>query len=244
VPRPFIFALLAAALAVILFSWAPGGPSAPPAPAPVEPPVVRPKRPPGPDDPHPSPGPEPVMPRPSAEWKAALADKVRGTEHPGETAFRAFSDLFVDNNLDFARRQAEQEGLTLAEVRSLTHFGLLVMATQRVADVQDLIGRDLTGEERNALSGLLQGANEEFKQRMRALVARGAGEAERWELIRATEDRYRKDFYAITGMNEALLDDLLAGNILLPGAPANTEPPTGRPPAAPKDDPVAPVRPR
>ena len=168
------------------------------------------------------------MPRPSAEWKAALADKVRGTEHPGETAFRAFSDLYVDNNLDFARRQAEQEGLTLPEVRSLTHFGLVVLATQRVA----------------MPAPVMQGANEEFRQKMRALVARGAGEAERWELIRATEDRYRKDFYAITGMNKGLLDDLLAGNILLPGAPAATEPPTGRPPEAPKDDPRLPVRPR
>jgi hypothetical protein len=184
------------------------------------------------------------MPRPSAEWKAALADRVRGTEHPGETAFRAFSDLYVDNNLDFARGQAEQEGLTLPEVRSLTHFGLVVLATQRVADVEELIGRDLTGDERTALSGLMQGANEEFRQKMRALVARGAGEAERWELIRAAEDRYRKDFYAITGMNDGLLDDLLAGNILLPGAPAATEPPTGRPPEAPKDDPRLPVRPR
>ncbi|HKA89627.1 MAG TPA: hypothetical protein VKE22_18310 [Haliangiales bacterium] len=247
-PRSQQVGFVVAAVAVVVLAWAPGGPPPPPAPtpaaAPAEPATARPRLPPGPDDPHPAPPPEPRMPVPSTEWRNAVAEKVRGTERPGENAFRAFSDLYVDQNLDFARRQAEREGLTLAEVRDLTHFGLLVLATQRVAEVEQLIGRDLAGEERESLASLMRDANDEFKQKMRALVARGASHAERAELIAATEERYRKDFFAITGMNEGLLDDLLAGNILLPGAPAATEPPVGRPPAAPKDDPVAPVRPR
>ena len=84
-----------------------------------------------------------------------------------------------------------------------------------------------------------------FRSKLRALVAAGASEAERWKLIRSTQSEYLIDFYAATGMNDDLLDDLLAGNVNLPGAPASTQPPEGPvPPASPVDTDLHPERPR
>jgi hypothetical protein len=93
----------------------------------------------------------------------------------------------------------------------------------------------------------MQTANQGFKTDMRALVQRGAPESERWALIRATEADYQKRLFAITGLDEERLDDLLAGNLLLPGAPAATstsELPSEPPPEAPRDTVVAPDKPR
>jgi hypothetical protein len=76
-------------------------------------------------------------------------------------------------------------------------------------------------------------------------VASGASETQRWDLIRATRTDYLADFYEGTGMNEAMLDDLLAGNMLLPGAPINTPVPTEPvPPPDPADHELHPTRPR
>jgi hypothetical protein len=222
-------------------SDAPAAPAAKPQPAPV-----RPTRPPvaGQDRPRPTLD-EPGPPVPTEEMREVMAEKARGAERPGQVAFRTFSDLYVDANLDFARRQAESEGITVPEVRELTHFGLLVLATQRVPDVEEVLGQPLSQEQRDSLASLMNSANSDFKSQVRQLVADGAGEAERWKLIRATQARYLDAFYRATGMNEALLDDLLAGNMLLPGAPINTEPPDGPvSPADPRDDDLHPQRPR
>ncbi len=222
-------------------SDAPAAPAAKPQPAPV-----RPRTPPvaGRDRPRPALD-EPGPPIPTDEMREVMAEKARGAARPGQVAFRTFSDLYVDANLDFARRQAESQGITVPEVRELTHFGLLVLATQRVPDVEEVLGQPLSQEQRDALAPLMTSANSEFKSEMRQLVADGAAEAERWKLIRGAEARYLDAFYRATGMNEALLDDLLAGNMLLPGAPINTEPPDGPvSPADPRDDVADPQRPR
>jgi len=246
--RTLTIVLLAAVAVAIGFAlWPTVRPVATPTAAaatPLEPRAMKPRKPPGPNDPHPPPVPEPTMPTPSPEWRAALADRVRGTAHPGETAFRALSDLFVDSNIGFANEQAAHEGITLPEVRELTHFGLIVLATQRANEVEELIGRALSDEERERMAALMRSANEGFKQEMRALVARNASETERWELIRATEGRYRRELFTITGLNDELLDDLLAGNVLLPGAPSTTVAPSGPPPEAPRDDVSDPIKPQ
>jgi hypothetical protein len=209
----------------------------------ADPPVIRPTRPPGPEAKKPPRPPEPALPRPGEDWKAELRQRVAASPNPGEVAFRAYSDLYVDQNLGFAEKQAAAEGLTVGEVRDLTHFGLLVLASQRVPEIEELLGRELTAEERDALADLMVGTNDQFKQEMRALVARGASEAERRKLIADTDAAYRKGYFAATGMTPELLDDLLAGDLLLPGAPGATEPPAGAPVEDGKDDEVAPVRP-
>jgi len=205
---------------------------------------VRPVRPPGPNDPKPRRVAEPAMPQLTPEWRAELAVKVQGTARPGETAFRMVSDRYVDDNLAFAERQAAAERLTLPEVRELTYFGLLVLATQRHDDVEALIGRPLTEQQSDELARLMQSSNGEFRDAMRGLVARGAAEAERWALIRSTDARYRSELFRITGLDAALLDDLLAGNLALPGAPAGGEPPAAKPVSGERDESTSAESPR
>jgi hypothetical protein len=205
--------------------------------------ATRPVRPPGPGDPKPAGIPEPAMPVLTPEWKAQLAEQVRGQDRPGEAAFRAVSDRYVDENLDLARGQATAEGLTLPEVRELTYFGLMVLATQRVDEVEQIIGRALTEPDRDALGKLMQSSNATFRESMRSLVARHGGEDERWKLIRATEAQYQTELFRITGLDVGLLDDLLAGDLSLPGAPARGEPPTGAPAGGRRDEPGTPARP-
>lgn len=205
---------------------------------------VRPTRPPGPSDPKPRRTAEPAMPVLTPEWRAELAAKVQGNARPGEAAFRMVSDRYVDDNLAFAERQAAAEHLTLPEVRELTYFGLLVLATQRHDDVEALIGRPLTEQQGDELARLMQSSNGEFREAMRGLVARGAPEAERWALIRSTDARYRTELFRITGLDAALLDDLLAGNLALPGAPAAGELPVARPVDGERDEATAAEKPR
>jgi hypothetical protein len=222
-------AVMAAIVAFIVWRGsgsAPARQAAPAAPPLATPAPVRPKTPPKPDDPRPHII-EPKNPVLTQEWKTELTEKVRGEVRPGEAAFAAYADRFVDENLELAEEQARTERLTLAEVRALTRFGLLVMATQRIAEVEDVLGHELSPAAKDAMEALVQRENGAFKTQMRELVAKGAPEAQRWELIRAADARYREQFGKLSGMTPELLDDLLAGNLLLPGAPAaNPDPAT------------------
>lgn len=199
-------------------------------------PPGRPSRPPGPGEKdRPAPPPEPALPRLGPEERALLLEKVRRDPHPGLAAFRLLSDRYVDDNAAMAAEQAKKEGLTLAEVRELTHFGLLAMATQRVEDLEDIIGHPLDAETRAALSKLLATSDQQFEAQMRELVAKGGGESERWALIRGMESRYLEELERLTGLDEEKLDDLLAGNLGLPGAPAAGLP-APDPRGVPRDD--------
>lgn len=216
---------VAAVLAVKLFT---SGSSATTAPVTTAPPTggpVRPTKPPGPNDQRPAIR-EPKSPQVSPEWKAEMTEKLRGTPAPGEAAFVAYSDRFVDENLALAEEQARAEGITLGEVRALTRLGLLVMATQRTPDVEEVLGRELSLDTRDALEMMIQRENGNFKEQMRQAVAKKAPEEERWALIRAADTRFREQFFEISGMTPQLLDDMLAGNLLLPGAPAAKDPST------------------
>jgi hypothetical protein len=247
VARRWLGGLAAAAVAVALFIVISKAtePEAPRSRAAAQQPEPggRPTQPPGPKRPG-SPGlPHPVMPVLSPEVKAQIAEQVRGKERPGTAAFRAISDRYVDENLDLATRQASSEGLTMPELRELTYFGLMVMATQRIEDVEAITGRTLAADERTRLDQLMQGANAEFKDTMRALVARGGGEAERWALIRSTQTRYQAELFKLTGLDDGTLDDLLAGNAALPGAPIRGEAPAGAPAPGGRDQLGTPARP-
>jgi hypothetical protein len=241
--RRWVGGLAAAGVAIAIFAAvvAVMDPAEPPPRA--VPASARPSRPPGPNDPKPGGIPHPAMPVLSEAWKAQLAEQVRGQERPGEAAFRAVSDRYVDENRELAARQAAEEGLTMAELRELTYFGLMVLATQRTSDVEEVIGRALTAEERDELAELMQSSNGEFRDSMRALVARGGGETERWALIRTTEARYQAELFRITGLDAGTLDDLLAGNLALPGAPIRGEAPSGPPAGGPRDQVGTPPRP-
>jgi hypothetical protein len=202
---------------------------------------TRPDRPPEPGRDQPRRVREPQMPPSAGETHTAAYEQARsqGSARPGEVAFRATVDAFVEYNRSFAEAQARQEGLTVAEVRELTYFGLMVQETQRWPEVEDLLGRALTGDERLAAEELMHTANKEFKAGMRALVARKASEEERWELIQATQERYQREYFALTGMTSELLDDLLAGDITRKGAPIATPPPAELPPGPEYTEPAS-----
>lgn len=180
---------------------------------------VRPKVEPGPVSARPARPPEPRPPQLTPQWRAELTEKVAGLARPGEAAFTAYADRFVDDNLALAEEQARAEGLSVPEVRALTRMGLMVMTTQRMQEVEEILGRDLPPEKEEALGKLVQEVNGDFKTRMRGLVKNGAPESERWELISAADARYREGFFQTSGMTPDQFDDLLAGDLLLPGSP-------------------------
>jgi hypothetical protein len=202
----------------------------------------RPRTPPVPGRDEPRGVPMPTMPPQVSEMQARiLAEaKARGDERPGEKAFRATVDAFMEYNRHFAEAQAKEEGITVKEVGELTYFGFMVMQTQRWGEIEELVGHELSEDERALGEELMHTINGEFKAAMRKLVADDAPEAARWKLIRDTQERYLREYYALTGMTPALLDDLLAGDLSRSGAPIATPPPEHIEPApAP-----APVEPR
>jgi hypothetical protein len=201
----------------------------------------RPRTPPAPGD-RPSPVPMPEMPPQVSEMQARIyaAARSAGEERPGDKAFRATVDAFMEYNRHFAEAQAVEQGITVKEVAELTYFGFLVLQTQRWSEVEELAGHELSEDERALGEELMHTTNREFKAALRKLVDGKAPEEARWKLIRDAQERYLREYYALTGMNPTLLDDLLAGDLSRTGAPIATPPPEHIEPApAP-----APVEPR
>ena len=172
---------------------------------------------------------------------------------PAETALRRAVAVFVDHNRQFADAQAQAEGLSLEEVEELTYFGFFAQHTQRWPEVEAILGHELDPDVRQHAEQLLDETNMAFKRSMRALVADGALAEERWDLIRKTQATYRLNYFALTGMNNGQLQELLAGDLTrrypqseLPpperAAQPNTElpgPPPVRPQGAPQDTEIA-----
>ena len=177
-----------------------------------------------------------------AKLRAQTYSEARslGNERPGDAAFRATIDAFMIYNRKFAEAQARAEKITVDEVRELTYFGFLVMETQRWSEVEDILGRELSAEERQLGEQLMHRYNREFKDEIRALVRKNADIEKRWELIRSTQERYKREYFALTGMNGTQLDDLLAGDITRTGAPIATPPPDDIPenPDTPPEQPA------
>lgn len=225
---PVAAVALAAAAAAVFWLW-PREPASQP-PAAAGEPSLHPERPsappvPGRDQPRRAPMPE-LPPRTSEIQAQAYAEaRAAGDARPGEKAFRATVDAFMTYNRAFAEEQARAEGITVEEVGELTYFGLLALQTQRWTEVEELAGRSLSEDERGVGEELMHTANAEFKSAIRKLVADGAPPEARWKLIRDTQERYLREYYALTGMTPALLDDLLAGDIAREGAPVATPPP-------------------
>lgn len=202
----------------------------------------RPSRPPVPGRDHPQPASEARAPDnlEAAKIKAFAEAIEAGYARPGEVAFRAMIDTFVEYNHAFAEARAREEGLTIDEIRELTYFGFVALETQRWPDVEELVGEPLSEAQRADAEALLHASNREFKAEIRELVDAGAREEERMELILATQERYLSEYYELTGMNEALLDELLAGDPSRTLAPVDTPPPESFEPA----EPPPPIEPR
>ena len=188
---------------------------------------VRPRTPPVPGKDRPQRTPMPEAPPVDIAVLSKIYDNARaaGEPQPGEKAFRANVAAFMKYNRAFAEDQARTEGITIDEVAELTYMGLFVQRTQMWGDVEELLGHQLSSEQRSAGEALMHDMNTEFKSSMRKLVADGADIDERWALIRTTKERYRAQYYATTGMTPTLVDDLLAGDLSRKYAPSGTPPP-------------------
>lgn len=204
---------------------------------------VRPETPPVEGRDVPQPAPDPKLPPDRKQIHSAAYAKAiaAGDEHPGEKAFRATIDAFMDYNKAFADAQAAEEGISVAEVHELTYFGFLVLQTQQWPEIEAVIGHPLGDKERERAESLMHDTNSEFKSALRKLVAEKAPEEARWKLIRDVQERYKREYFALTGMNSELLDDLLAGDPSRPGAPSSTPIPGNLRPAPPPEP--TPVRP-
>jgi hypothetical protein len=231
---PWMAGTLALVAAGLVWSMWPDPPAQPMAQA--QPPAreqsellhpVRPSTPPVPGRDRPASAPSPGAPEGLDKIKdQAYAKAIEdGVADPGEVAFREMIEAFMVYNQAFAEAQAREEGITVAEVHELTYFGFKVLETQRWGDVAELVEHPITDEVKAQAEQLMHESNADFKGELRQLVDDGASEEERWALIGDTQARYMSKYFEITGMNEGLVDELLAGDPSRSFAPADTPPP-------------------
>ncbi len=182
----------------------------------------RPQHPPRPGLDRPQPPPVPQTPPKSEEVRRTAYQRAvaAGDKQPGEHAFRATVDAFMTYNRAFAQAQATQEGISVEEVAELTQLGFLVLHSQRWPDVEDLLGRTLTSDERQKGEALMHEHNSGFQSAMRELVAEGASPDARWRLIHEAKANYLRDYFALLQMTPELFDQLLAGDLSREDAPA------------------------
>lgn len=132
---------------------------------------------------------------------------------PGAAAFRTYTDDFVDAQAAVTREHMAREGLTMDETRELTYFAVLAVESQDWARVESLTGKRLSADERREAWEAMMARSQEMHRHMREEIARGADESTRWDVISRIERGYLSDYYRVTGMTPALLDQLLAASV-------------------------------
>jgi hypothetical protein len=135
-----------------------------------------------------------------------------GNEHPGASALRAEGDWYCEYNRKAIDEQARREGLTTEEVKELTVLGFAALKTTQPAEVQKVLGRELSPEELNRLGAILSEENESFKKTMRLKVKGGASLEERWRTIQEFESQYVQLLYQTFGITGAQFDQMLTTN--------------------------------
>ncbi|MEL7367600.1 MAG: hypothetical protein AAFN74_01715 [Myxococcota bacterium] len=187
----------------------------------------------------PAPPAEPQAPPDVEKIRAkAYAEAVeRGDAHPALTAFRQVSEAFVEYNRQLADALAQEEGITYDEVKELTFFGLMVQHSLRWPGVEAVLGHPVEDAARASAEQLMHELNMEFKASMRELVKSGGTREERQQLIDDVQRRYREGYFETTGMNDELLEDLLAGDLGRKYPMSQLPPPEKLAERAPLDDP-------
>jgi hypothetical protein len=131
------------------------------------------------------------------------------TELSGVAALREFSDDFAEANGDALREHMAREKLTRQETLELTFFALVASESQDWDTVEQLTGHAIQAEARRQAWVQMQQRSRQMREELQAMVKRGASEEERWEAIDQIESSYLDDYYRVTGMSPALLDQLL-----------------------------------
>jgi hypothetical protein len=151
-----------------------------------------------------------------------------------------------------------RQRLTMDETRELTFFAVLAVESQDWARVEGLTGKALSNDQRREVWESMMARSQEMHRHMGEQIASGADEGARWETIGQVESGYLSDYYRITGMTPAMLDQLLLASVreqrvsqtlasLSPGANEGPPPPTtnaaGARGAFVRRDPLHPERP-
>lgn len=159
----------------------------------------------------------PVAPPSREKAREAYAAAIAaGEESPGMAAFRADSLAFFEHNIEFAKEKAAREGISLDELRELTHLGLLAMRLRQWNEVERILGRPLPPELREQGDKLIFTSSNELKAAIREHVAAQDPIEARWETIRNTEERFLSEYLSITGLSEEQLDRLLGAPYAMP----------------------------
>lgn len=141
----------------------------------------------------------------SPEYQSA-AD---GAEHPGATAFRGYTDAFVDSQPDELAANMAREKISERETRELTYFALLAKTSLDWDAVEEITGHPIEDNARKYATQAMFAASEEMKKELRADVAAGKSEAERADTVARVEQGYLDQYDHLTGMTPDLLDWLL-----------------------------------
>lgn len=189
---------------------------APPAPPSTPPPAAAPVAPVAVDT---TPAPPPELPdAPELDRERARDVYVQaaslGSPEPGLAAFRDHTEAYLDHHRELAEAHARAEGLTRAEVAELTNLALIAQRMQHWGAVEALVERPVPREARHLVAGLLRGDSEELKLRLREQLAAGATEPARAATIREVWGHTRAEYFALTGMDAAKLDRLLADAVI------------------------------
>jgi hypothetical protein len=152
---------------------------------------------------------------------------------PGATAFRGYTDDYVDLQPEVTRDHMAREHLTLDETKELTYFAVLAVESQDWARVESLTGKPLSNDQRREVWEAMMARSQEMHRHMGEAITGGADETTRWDTITRVEGGYLDDYYRITGMTPELLDQLLLLSVrnqhvnetLASLAPGNDDPP-------------------
>lgn len=192
-------------------------------------------------------------PSPGLVLRADVAGELSDVA-PGAVAFRKYTDDFVDAQADAVQAHMARERLTLDETRELTYFAVLAVESQDWARVESLTGKPLSPESRREVWESMMARSQEVRRHLQKEIAAGSDEGTRWETIARVESDYLGDYYRITGMTPALLDQLLLASVrdqrvnqtiasLSPDNDRPPVPPGSKPGAFVKRDPLHPDRP-
>jgi hypothetical protein len=161
--------------------------------------------------------PAPTAGAPAAARRLSPSVTLRGggttTIAAGALALRQQADDFVEQQADAVEAHLAREGLSLDETRELTYFAILAVESQDWARVEALTGRPLAADTRRQTWEAMMARSQEMRRELQEQVQAGADEDTRWQTIARIEDGYLADYYALTGMNPALLDQLLAASV-------------------------------
>lgn len=161
----------------------------------------------------PLPKPPPTREKAQAAYAAAVAQL---SSTPGAIALRADADAFFEFNLEQAKEKAARDGVSLDELREMTHLGLLATRLRQWEDVEAALGKPLPEGAAARGEELIVQYSGEVKRATRDPANRDASPEERKAMIDELGQRFLADYLELTGLTPAQYDQLLGAPYQLP----------------------------